>query len=106
MASLPLNTVVLYNIYIEILPPVRACSYGQKLSRLARKLFDKFTSEISPWYTILGDPSHIFYQRTMEHNKHNYNLRHRDGIFKYAPFSGTERHRNSFIPRAMRQGLH
>jgi hypothetical protein len=31
----------------------------------------------------------------MEHNKHNYNLRRRDGIFKYAPFSGTERHRNS-----------
>jgi hypothetical protein len=28
----------------------RACSYGQKLSRLARKLFDKFTSEISPFY--------------------------------------------------------
>jgi hypothetical protein len=28
----------------------RACSYGQKLSRLARKLFDKFTSEISPCY--------------------------------------------------------
>ena len=55
---------------------------------------------------ILGDPSHIFYQRTMEHNKHNYNLRRRDGIFKYAPFSGTERHRNSFVPRAMRQGLH
>jgi hypothetical protein len=27
---------------------LRACSYGQKLSRLARKLFDKFTSEISP----------------------------------------------------------
>jgi hypothetical protein len=27
-----------------------ACSYGQKLSRLARKLFDKFTSEISPCY--------------------------------------------------------
>ena len=26
----------------------RACSHGQKLSRLARKLFDKFTSEISP----------------------------------------------------------
>jgi hypothetical protein len=25
-------------------------SYGQKLSWLARKLFDKFTSEISPWY--------------------------------------------------------
>ena len=55
---------------------------------------------------ILSDPSHIFYQRTMEHNKHNYNLRRRDGIFKYAPFSGTERHRNSFVPRAMRQGLH
>ena len=29
---------------------IRACSYGQKLSRLARKLFDKFTSEISPCY--------------------------------------------------------
>jgi hypothetical protein len=29
---------------------VRACSYGQKLSRLVRKLLDKFTSEISPWY--------------------------------------------------------
>jgi hypothetical protein len=29
---------------------LRACSYGQKLSRLARKLFDKFTSEISPCY--------------------------------------------------------
>jgi hypothetical protein len=56
--------------------------------------------------TIFGDPSRIFYQRTMEHNKHNYNLRRRDGIFKYASFSGTERHRNSFIPRTMRQGLH
>ena len=29
---------------------LRACSYGQKLSRLARKHFDKFTSEISPCY--------------------------------------------------------
>jgi hypothetical protein len=29
---------------------LRACSYGQKLSRLARKLFDKFTSEILPCY--------------------------------------------------------
>ena len=29
---------------------VRACSYGQKFSRLARKHFDKFTSEISPSY--------------------------------------------------------
>jgi hypothetical protein len=29
---------------------LRACSYWQKLSRLARKLFDKFTSEISPCY--------------------------------------------------------
>jgi hypothetical protein len=47
----------------------------------------------------------MFYQRTMEHNKHNYNLRRRDGIFKYAPFSGTEQHRNSFITRAMRQGV-
>ena len=28
----------------------RACSYGQKFSRLARKHFDKFTSEISPSY--------------------------------------------------------
>jgi hypothetical protein len=27
-----------------------ACSYGQKLSRLARKPFDKFTSAISPCY--------------------------------------------------------
>jgi hypothetical protein len=29
---------------------LRACSYGQKLSRLAGKHFDKFTSEISPCY--------------------------------------------------------
>ena len=29
---------------------VRACSYGKKFSRLARKHFDKFTSEISPSY--------------------------------------------------------
>jgi hypothetical protein len=34
----------------SILANLRACSYGQKLSRLARKLFDKFTSEISPCY--------------------------------------------------------
>ena len=34
----------------EITRVLRACSYGQKLSRLARKLFDKFTSEISPCY--------------------------------------------------------
>ena len=27
---------------------LRACSYGKKLSRLARKHFDKLTSEISP----------------------------------------------------------
>ena len=27
-----------------------ACSYGKKFSRLARKHFDKFTSEISPSY--------------------------------------------------------
>jgi hypothetical protein len=26
------------------------CPYGQKLSRLARKILDKFKSEISPWY--------------------------------------------------------
>ena len=31
----------------------RACSYGQKLSRLPRKHFDKFTSEISPCYEII-----------------------------------------------------
>jgi hypothetical protein len=47
--------------------------------------------------TILGYPSRIFYQRTMEHYKYNYNLRRRDGIFKYAPFSGTERHRNTVV---------
>ena len=29
---------------------LRACSHGKKLSRLARKPFDKFTSEISPSY--------------------------------------------------------
>ena len=29
---------------------LRACSYGPKFSRLARKHFDKFTSEISPSY--------------------------------------------------------
>ena len=28
----------------------RPCSYGQKLSRLARKHFEEFTSEISPCY--------------------------------------------------------
>ena len=27
---------------------LRACSYGKKFSRLVRKHFDKFTSEISP----------------------------------------------------------
>jgi hypothetical protein len=29
---------------------LRACSYEQKLSWLVRKVFDVFTSEISPWY--------------------------------------------------------
>ena len=29
---------------------LRPCSYGQKLSRLARKHFEEFTSEISPCY--------------------------------------------------------
>ena len=29
---------------------LRACLYGEKLSRLARKHFDKFTSEILPCY--------------------------------------------------------
>ena len=29
---------------------LRACSYGKKFSRLARKHFDKFSSEISPSY--------------------------------------------------------
>ena len=32
---------------------VRACSYGQKISRLPRKHFDKFTSEILPCYEII-----------------------------------------------------
>ena len=32
---------------------LRACSYGWKLSRLQRKHFDKFTSEISPCYEII-----------------------------------------------------
>ena len=32
---------------------LRACSYGQKLSRLPRKHFDKFTNEISPCYEII-----------------------------------------------------
>jgi hypothetical protein len=36
------------NTTIQLYFTLRACSYGQKLSRLARKLFDKFTSEISP----------------------------------------------------------
>ena len=31
---------------------LKACSYGQKLSRLQRKHFDKFTNEISPCYGI------------------------------------------------------
>ena len=36
--------------FFPVLSHFRACSYGQKLSRLARKPLDKFTSEISPWY--------------------------------------------------------
>jgi hypothetical protein len=38
------------NLVRPIFYLLRACSYGQKLSRLARKLFDKLTSEISPCY--------------------------------------------------------
>ena len=34
----------------NFLTAFRACSYGEKLSRLARKHFDTFTGEISPWY--------------------------------------------------------
>ena len=30
--------------------PLSPCSYGQKSSRLARKHFEEFTSEISPCY--------------------------------------------------------
>jgi hypothetical protein len=40
----------LISMIVEQKTRLRACSYGQKLSRLARKLFDKFTSEISPCY--------------------------------------------------------
>ena len=43
-----------YNRTIELLivtsAKLRACSYGEKLSRLARKHFDKPASEISPCY--------------------------------------------------------
>jgi hypothetical protein len=46
-ASLALLFEFIFQRFKTIL---RACSYGQKLSRLARKLFDKFTSEISPCY--------------------------------------------------------
>ena len=41
---------VRYKISKAQIHKLRVCSYGQKLSRLARKLFDKFTSEISPCY--------------------------------------------------------
>ena len=54
------NHALIYSLVIRIINRImiavrlfvylRACSYGQKLSRLARKLFDKFTSEISPCY--------------------------------------------------------
>ncbi len=47
-------------------------------------------------------PSRVSYQQCMGHNNHDYNVRHKNGVYKYIPFSGTERHRNSFIPRAMR----
>ena len=41
-----------YNVSVRVcgISELRACSYGQKLSRLARKRIDMFTSEISPWY--------------------------------------------------------
>ena len=35
---------------LEDTSQLRACSYGKKFSRLARKHFDKFTSEISSSY--------------------------------------------------------
>ena len=54
---------------------------------------------------ITRDPNHILYQHII-HNNHDYNLRHGNGGSNYIPFSGTERHKNSFIPRVMRQGLH
>ena len=38
----------------------RACSYGKKLSRLARKHFDKLTSEISPSYENSMKSYHAF----------------------------------------------
>ena len=44
------NTHVNEAAVTEVRVGLRACSYGQKLSRLARKHFDKFTSEISPSY--------------------------------------------------------
>ena len=43
----------LFRMWILNTTWLRACSYGQKLSRLPRKHFDKFTSEISPWYEII-----------------------------------------------------
>ena len=54
---------------------------------------------------ITKDQSHIFHERIIEHNNYNYDLRRRHRAFKYLPFSGTERHKSSFIPRAMREGL-
>ena len=51
------------------------------------------------------DQSHIFHERIIEHNNYNYDLRRRHRAFKYLPFSGTERHKSSFIHRAMREGL-
>ena len=40
-------------LFVNRLALLRACSYGQKLFRLPRKHFDKFTSEISPCYEII-----------------------------------------------------
>ena len=55
---------------------------------------------------IARDQSHIFHQRIIEHNNYNYDLIRRHRTFKYLPFSGAERNRSSFIPRAMRRELH
>ena len=55
---------------------------------------------------IARDQNHIFHQRIIEHNNYNYDLILRHRAFKYLPFSGTERDRSSFIPRAMRRELH
>ena len=53
---------------------------------------------------ITKDQSHIFHERIIEHNNYNYDLMRRNRAFKYLLFSGTERHKSSFIPQQWGKG--